>query len=67
MTNQTDTQTHMLQLLVTGDLVPVRESEQQAAAKAFFRGRLLGDMLEIHDDSTHCADVGTAASGHQKF
>ena len=64
MTNQTVTQTHMLQLLVTGDLVPVRDSEQQAAAQAFLRGRLLGDMLDFRDDFVHSANVGAAASGH---
>ena len=67
MSNQTVTQTHMLQLLETGDLIPVRDSEQQAAAQACFRGRLLGDMLDFQDNFVHSANAGAAAFRRQIF
>ena len=58
MNDQTETHTHMLRLLDTGELVTMHETRQREAAQAYFRSRLLSEILELQNnltDTSHAA------------
>ena len=56
-----------LQLLETGELITEREYRQREAAQAFFRTRLLGEVLELQNDLMNITHAANTAVGRRKF
>ena len=67
MNNQTETQTHMLRLLETGELVTMHETRQREAAQAYFKSQLLSEVLELQNNLTDSSHAALTAVGHRKF
>ena len=67
MYNQTTSQTQTLRLLETGELVPVHESEQQEAAQAYFRSRLLNEGLMDQRNTMDNSQIASTAVGRNKY